>query len=64
MFTVYFALHKAIPNLWKQQLSNNQRGNTLLIRPIVGFLKNWKKGTTNIRSIWSKNRPNDTPIGQ
>ena len=64
MFTVYFAIHKAIPNEWKLQLRANAKNTNLIMPPMLNFLKNCSKGTSQIRAIWSQNNQAIIPIGQ
>ena len=64
MFTVYFAIQKAIPNEWKCHLKENLKDTNMTMPPMLNFLKKCAKGTSQIRLFWSQRTEVLVPIGQ
>ena len=64
IFTTYQAIWRAMPKTWKDQLKNIPKDFNLVLPPILVWLLKDKKGTRNIRRVWSMKNSNNIPIGQ
>ena len=61
MFTSYFAIWKALPNVWKNHLhvQHNPKAINVYRPKAIEWLCKDKKGTSNLRKIWT---PTDPPL--
>ena len=64
MFLTYHAIWRAIPKNWKDHMLLSTKNTDLQLPPIYNWLTKDKKGTKNIRKIWSLGKQETIPKGQ
>ena len=64
MFLTYHAIWRAIPKEWKDHMLLATKDTDLHLPPIYNWLTKDKKGTKNIRKIWTLGKHETIPKGQ